>query len=151
VIIITEFDAGDPEATMHALADEILKYRRADARRRAVRADRPWSSLASPPSVFRTLPPGFAQRNVMESLPDLRPRLHPCGLILAARITLPHFSVSSAISLPNWTGDPGSGVPPRSDDLGRRGLRYAEAVPITPLVVLFEKLAGYMHRRTRGP
>jgi hypothetical protein len=29
VIIITEFDAGDPEATMHALADEILKYRRA--------------------------------------------------------------------------------------------------------------------------
>jgi hypothetical protein len=24
-----EFDAGDPEATMHALADEILKYRRA--------------------------------------------------------------------------------------------------------------------------
>ena len=27
-------------------------------------------------------------------------------------MTLPHFSVSSAISLPNWTGDPGSGVPP---------------------------------------
>ena len=34
--------------------------------------------------------------------------------MLAARITLPHFSVSSAISLPNWTGDPGSGVPPKS-------------------------------------
>jgi hypothetical protein len=29
VTVITEFDAGDPEATMHALADEILKYRRA--------------------------------------------------------------------------------------------------------------------------
>jgi hypothetical protein len=29
VMIITEFDAGDPDATMHALADEILKYRRA--------------------------------------------------------------------------------------------------------------------------
>jgi|SRR6516162_636244 hypothetical protein len=27
--VITEFDAGDPDATMHALADEILKYRRA--------------------------------------------------------------------------------------------------------------------------
>ena len=26
---IAEFDAGDPEATLHALADEILKYRRA--------------------------------------------------------------------------------------------------------------------------
>jgi hypothetical protein len=28
-MVITEFDAGDPEATMRALADEILKYRRA--------------------------------------------------------------------------------------------------------------------------
>ena len=27
VMVITEFDAGDPEATMHALADEILRYR----------------------------------------------------------------------------------------------------------------------------
>jgi hypothetical protein len=25
VMVITEFDAGDPEATLHALADEILK------------------------------------------------------------------------------------------------------------------------------
>src|SRR5215472_11404576 len=55
----------------------------------------------------------------MESFPDLRPRLHPCGLMLAARVTLPHFSVSAAISLPNSAGDPGSGVPPRS---ARRGL-----------------------------
>jgi hypothetical protein len=29
VMVITEFDAGDPEATMYALADEMLKYRRA--------------------------------------------------------------------------------------------------------------------------
>ena len=29
VMVITEFDAGDPEATLHALADEILKYRQA--------------------------------------------------------------------------------------------------------------------------
>ena len=29
VMVITEFDAGDPDATMHALADEILTYRRA--------------------------------------------------------------------------------------------------------------------------
>jgi hypothetical protein len=28
-MVITEFDAGDPEATLHALADEILKYRQA--------------------------------------------------------------------------------------------------------------------------
>jgi hypothetical protein len=29
VKLIAEFDAGDPEATLHALADEILKYRQA--------------------------------------------------------------------------------------------------------------------------
>jgi hypothetical protein len=26
-MVITEFDAGNPEATMHAMADEILRYR----------------------------------------------------------------------------------------------------------------------------
>jgi hypothetical protein len=29
VMVITEFDAGDPEATMHAMAEAILEYRRA--------------------------------------------------------------------------------------------------------------------------
>jgi hypothetical protein len=28
-MVITEFDAGNSEATLYALADEILKYRRA--------------------------------------------------------------------------------------------------------------------------
>jgi hypothetical protein len=27
VMVITEFDAGDPEATMHAMAAQILRYR----------------------------------------------------------------------------------------------------------------------------
>jgi len=27
VMVITEFDAGDPEATMHAMAAEILRFR----------------------------------------------------------------------------------------------------------------------------
>src|SRR5262245_38821835 len=35
-------------------------------------------------------------------------------LMLAARITLPHFSVSSAMSLPKSAGEPGSTAPPRS-------------------------------------
>jgi hypothetical protein len=26
-MVITEFDAGDPEATMHAMVSEILRYR----------------------------------------------------------------------------------------------------------------------------
>src|SRR5262249_30701894 len=36
------------------------------------------------------------------------------ALMLAARITLPHFSVSSAMSLPKSAGEPASAVPPRS-------------------------------------
>jgi hypothetical protein len=35
-------------------------------------------------------------------------------LMLAARITLAHFSVSSAISFPNSVGESASTVPPRS-------------------------------------
>jgi hypothetical protein len=29
VMVITEFDAGDPETTMHGMAEAILEYRRA--------------------------------------------------------------------------------------------------------------------------
>src|SRR5262249_32247899 len=36
------------------------------------------------------------------------------GLMLAARITLPHFSVSSAMSLPKSVAEPTSGVLPKS-------------------------------------
>src|SRR5262249_34120664 len=36
------------------------------------------------------------------------------ALMLRARITLPHFSVSSAIILPKSAGEPASTVPPRS-------------------------------------
>ena len=36
------------------------------------------------------------------------------ALILAALITLPHFSVSSAMSLPKSAGEPPSGTPPNS-------------------------------------
>src|SRR5262249_17557230 len=42
------------------------------------------------------------------------PRRRYSGLICAARITLAHFSVSSARSLPNSAGVSASGVPPRS-------------------------------------
>src|SRR5262245_21501897 len=39
---------------------------------------------------------------------------HHSGLMLAARITLPHFSVSSAMNLPKSAGVIGIGVPPKS-------------------------------------
>src|SRR5439155_24645119 len=41
-------------------------------------------------------------------------RRHHSALMPAARITLPHFSVSSAMSLPKSAGEPGRTVPPRS-------------------------------------
>ena len=71
-----------------------------------------------------------------------------CALMLAARITLAHFSVSSAMSFPNSAGEPASTVLPKVgkprlhlgigeggidllvelvDDLGRRVLGRADA------------------------
>jgi hypothetical protein len=57
-MVITEFDAGDPEATLHALADEILKYRQA-VRLLAKAVD--WADADAP---FALIAPG----------PDWRPR-----------------------------------------------------------------------------
>src|SRR5258707_7653178 len=60
----------------------------------------------SPPSGHRR--PAFAQRNVMEYRRGRRPAYS--ALILAARITWPHLSVSSAMSLPKSAGEPPSAV-----------------------------------------
>src|SRR5262249_24397330 len=80
----------------------------------------------SPPQRGRTADPfaflgtrlgpvgGFRRTDNMESLPVLRPRLHPSGLRLAARITLPHFSASLLISLPKSAGEPASAAAPKS-------------------------------------
>src|SRR5262245_27791591 len=49
------------------------------------------------------------------SLPELRSAsLRHSALMLAARITLPHFSVSSAMCLAKSAGEPGSAVAPSS-------------------------------------
>ena len=52
--------------------------------------------------------------------------------MLAARITLPHFSVSSAMSLPKSAGDPGSALTPSS---ANRALILGSARPA--LISLF--------------
>jgi hypothetical protein len=91
-------------------------------------------------------------------------------LILAARITLLHFLVSSEITLPKSAGNPPSTVPPRSasralsfgsatltltqslDDLFRRALRSANAEPYTCLVArqgFAESRNVRQHRRAR--
>src|SRR5262244_2666028 len=66
----------------------------------------------------------FAERNVMECR-DIRFWNHS-GLMPANLITLPHFSVSSAISLPNSAGEPGSPVAPKS---AKRALIMGSARP----------------------
>jgi len=67
-MVITEFDAGDHEATMHALADEILKYRR------AVRLLAEAIGLADAGAPFGVLGPGplWRPRRTPE-MPDTPP------------------------------------------------------------------------------
>ena len=48
-MVITEFDAGDPDATLHALADEILKYRLA---LRLLATAIGWASTGAPFGLF---------------------------------------------------------------------------------------------------
>jgi hypothetical protein len=68
VMVITEFDAGDPEATLHALVDEILKYRRA---LRLLAKAIGWADVGAP---FGVLGPGplWRPRRTPE-MPDVAP------------------------------------------------------------------------------
>ena len=55
----------------------------------------------------------FAERKLRNIEPEFL-RHYQSGLILAVRITLPHFSVSSPISFPKSAGEPASrGAPSR--------------------------------------
>src|SRR5215471_17098248 len=72
VMIITEFDAGDPDATMHALASEILRYR--EALRLLAKAIG-WASAGAPFGLF---PPGplWRPRRPMDGTPEM-PEITP--------------------------------------------------------------------------
>src|SRR5262245_51437867 len=96
--------------------------------------------------------------------------------MLAARITLPHFSVSPAISLPKSAGEPGSTVPPMSakprfhpginetrvnflvefiDDLGGSVPGRTDAIPLARFVSRQKiphsgKLRKHLHPRRGG-
>ena len=69
VMIIAELDAGDPEATLHALADEILKYRRAV---RLLAEAIGWAGTGAP---FALISPGplWRPRRTPE-MPDVAPQ-----------------------------------------------------------------------------
>src|SRR5262249_33168685 len=68
VMVITEFDAGDPEATMHAMAAEILRYRHCV---RQLADAIGWTNARAP---FVVMPPGrdWRPRRTPE-VPDVPP------------------------------------------------------------------------------
>src|SRR5262245_41296952 len=77
----------------------------------------------------------FAERtlgNILPGSPD------HSGLMLAARITLPHFSVSSAMSLAKSAGEPVSDAPPRS---ARRTLILGSARPALISLLSFSTIS----------
>src|SRR5262249_41278000 len=65
------------------------------------------------------------------------------ALMLAARITLPHFSVSSAISFPNSAGDNASTVPPKVASLA---LIFGSASAALISLLSFSMLRAVMQR-----
>jgi hypothetical protein len=69
VMVITEFDAGDPEATMHALAGEILKYCRA-VRLLAIG----WADAGAPFALISPGPHWRPRRSIVRALMARRPR-----------------------------------------------------------------------------
>src|SRR5262249_18710361 len=81
--------------------------------RSVTEAGRPIAGVKSarPRAALRFFaPPAVRGTGVTEHPPEDR----YSGLMLAARITLPHFSVSSAMSLPKSATEPGSAVAPHS-------------------------------------
>src|SRR5262249_38279293 len=79
----------------------------------------------------------------------LAERADHSALMLAARITLPHFSVSSAISLAKSAGEPGSTVAPRS---ASRALILGSArVALISLLSLSTISVGRARTQIAGP
>src|SRR5215470_16826449 len=60
-------------------------------------------AIAAIAAIRRTKRYGISDRNCCH-----------CGLMLAATITLPHFLVSSEMSLPKSAGEPASGAAPKT-------------------------------------
>src|SRR6266481_5833335 len=75
--------------------------------------------------------PGFAEREIWNIRSD------QSALMLAARTTLAHFSVSSVISLPKSAGVPASAVPPTSASCALNlGLARAALISLLSLSII---------------
>jgi hypothetical protein len=75
VMVITEFDAGDPEATLHALAGEILRYREA---LRLLAQAIGWAEAGAPFGLF---PPGplWRPRRTIDGTPEMPDTVPPAA------------------------------------------------------------------------
>jgi hypothetical protein len=74
-MVITEFDAGDPDATLHAMADEILKYRQA---LRWLAAAIGWAEAGAPFAVLAPGPLWRPRRTINGALPRRKLRAGQC-------------------------------------------------------------------------
>jgi len=72
LMVITEFDAGEPDATMHAMAGEILRYRQA---LRLLATAIGWASAGAPFGLFPPGPFGRPRRTIngTPEMPDAPP------------------------------------------------------------------------------
>jgi hypothetical protein len=77
VAVITEFDAGDPDATLHALAGEILRYRLA---LRLLATAIGWASTGAPFGLFPPDLTGVRGVPLMARLKCLTSRRLQCKL-----------------------------------------------------------------------
>ena len=68
VVVITEFDVGDPEATLHAMADEILKYRRAV---RLLAKAIGWAGAGAPFALIAPGPYWRPRRTIVHGTPEM--------------------------------------------------------------------------------
>src|SRR6476620_6443300 len=117
---------------------------------------------------------GHSRNGTLWNFGGLDVRLAHSGLMLAERITLPHFSVSSPINLRKSVGEPASGGPPKSasralilasanealiSSLSRStisaGVVLGDSPPVTGLITRHEvghggHLRQYLRTRCRG-
>jgi hypothetical protein len=132
----------EPTDALYAVRDLVLPAAAADswsAFLDALRALQRWAPLritgGGPLGITRS------QNRGRKMHVSMRLSAHT-GFILAARITLRHFSVSAAMNFPNWAGDRANGVPPKS---AIRAFNLASARPALISLLILSMTSGGVH------
>lgn len=107
-------DVGELHRRAAIYLDRILRVRRSTTCRCSCRRSSSWRSTSAPPARSASRSRQRSSRRPKGSWNEARSAATHAGLMLALRITLAHFSVSSAISLVSSAGAIGMGAPPRS-------------------------------------